>query len=116
QSLLPFALGLRFLPVLLNLGQYLVVVDDIVLNNELQYQRNQVRYGIIPGQRRGQTVEHKQQDEGKNIRHVFQRRVALVGRHVHIVQRNQEAGAYRGQGKQAQVITQSPDIKSKAKD
>ena len=54
---LPLRFGFRFTAVFLQLGQNLAVVDNIILNDKLQDEGDDIRHGIVPGERRWQSIE-----------------------------------------------------------
>lgn len=78
QPFLPFGLGLRLLAVLFYFGQDLIVIDNVILYNKLEDQCDDIGHRVIPGKRRRQPVEDKQQENRENIRHVLHHRIALV--------------------------------------
>ena len=59
HSFLPFGFGLWLFPVRFDLFKYFIVVDNILLDDDLQDQRNGIGNGIIPGKRRRQAVEEE---------------------------------------------------------
>ncbi len=80
-----------------------------ILYHPLQCQCDDIGNGIIPGKGRRKAIEYEEEDERENVRHVLQRRIALIRRHVHIVNGDQEAGEHSSDGEKTDVITDADD-------
>ena len=73
------------------LRQYFIMINDISLDNKLQYEGDGIRYSIVPGKGWWKFIKNKQHHKRKNIWHILHHRVTLVRCHIHTVKGNKKA-------------------------